>query len=74
MEKNKLVSKLPKMDLISNLFTKKTELIESDGYNIGEMNESGVWNGLLGYIQRGETDSCFHPIPLVSRALHCFWL
>ena len=66
VEKNKLVSKLPKMDLISNLFTTNTKLIESSGYNIGELNETGHWNGLLGYIQRGEADSCFHPIPLVG--------
>ena len=61
-----MISKLPKISLVIGLFPKNTKLIESDGYNIGELNETGHWSGLLGYVQREEAESCFHPIPLVS--------
>ena len=57
------------MNLISDLFPKNTKLIESDGYNIGEIDRNGSWSGLLGYIERGEAESCFHPIPLVSSSV-----
>lgn len=57
------------MNLISDLFPKNTKLIESSGYNIGDRNETGHWGGLLGYIQRGEAESCFHPIPLDLKAV-----
>lgn len=57
VEKGKIVSRFPNFDLFTKQFPRATYFFEADGYEIGHLNATGSYNGLLGYVQRGEAES-----------------
>ena len=48
VEDGKIVSRFPNFDLFTAQFPKATKFFEAKGYEIGTMNSSGHYDGLLG--------------------------
>ena len=48
VDNGKIVSRFPNFDLFTAQFPKATKFFESHGYEIGTMNSSGYYDGLLG--------------------------
>lgn len=64
MEKNEVRSSVSNLKVMMNYIPKNFNYTfkSIEGYHLGQMNSSGAYSGLIGYLQRGEADLVYHPV------------
>lgn len=64
MENNEVKSTVRNLKVMMNYIPKNFNYTfkSIDGYHLGQMNSSGSYSGLIGYLQRNEADLVYHPV------------
>ena len=65
MEKNEVKSTVRNLKIMMDYIPKKNvnyTFKSIEGYQLGQMNSTGHYSGLIGYLQRSEVDLIYHPV------------